>query len=99
MCPKNKKIFFKAGLTSTMENYGEMIYALSQKDEAVRFKDIANNLIVRMPTVTTMLKNGIFYLRGAVLSGRSSGQYLKALLGTIFVYVLFNFCASSKEET
>jgi DtxR family Mn-dependent transcriptional regulator len=56
MGPKNKKIFSKAGLTSTMEDYLETIYFLSQKHEVVRVKDIAENMGVRMPTVTSMLK-------------------------------------------
>jgi len=56
MGPKNKKIFSRAGLTSTMEDYMEVIYSLSRENEAVRVKDIAKNLRVKMPTVTSMLK-------------------------------------------
>jgi DtxR family Mn-dependent transcriptional regulator len=56
MNPKNKKIFSNAGLTATMEDYLESIYILSKESEAVRVKDIANNLHVKMPTVTSMLK-------------------------------------------
>ena len=43
-------------LTSTMEDYLEAIVNLEKEKRAVRVKDIANRLQVRMPTVTSMLK-------------------------------------------
>jgi len=46
----------KKELTPTMEDYLEAIYNLSQEKKAVRVKDIAKRLGVKMPTVTNMLK-------------------------------------------
>jgi len=43
-------------LTPTMEDYLEAIYTLSQEKRAVRVKDVAKKLGVKMPTVTSMLK-------------------------------------------
>ncbi len=43
-------------LTPTMENYLETIFNLSNEKPAVRVKDIAKRLDVKMPTVTNMLK-------------------------------------------
>ena len=43
-------------LTSTMEDYLEAIVNLEKEKRAVRVKDIAKRLQVRMPTVTSMLK-------------------------------------------
>jgi len=43
-------------LTPTMEDYLEAIYNLSKEKKAVRVKDIAQRLGVKMPTVTSMLK-------------------------------------------
>jgi len=43
-------------LTPTMENYLEAIYNLGHEKRAVRVKDIAKRLGVKMPTVTNMLK-------------------------------------------
>ena len=43
-------------LTSTMEDYLEAIVNLEKEKRAVRVKDIAKRLDVRMPTVTSMLK-------------------------------------------
>ena len=43
-------------LTSTMEDYLEAIVNLENEKKAVRVKDIAKRLGVRMPTVTSMLK-------------------------------------------
>ena len=43
-------------LTSAMENYLEAIFNLSNEKRAVRVKDIAGKLGVRMPTVSSMLK-------------------------------------------
>ncbi|MFP4476524.1 MAG: metal-dependent transcriptional regulator [Desulfatibacillaceae bacterium] len=44
-------------ITSTMEDYLEAIYDLDQEKRVVRVRDIAKRLGVRMPTVTSMLKN------------------------------------------
>ncbi len=46
----------KQYITSTMEDYLEAIFNISQEKKAVRVKDIARRLGVRMPTVTNMLK-------------------------------------------
>ena len=43
-------------LTPTMEDYLETIFALSEEKRAVRVKDIAKKLGVKMPTVTNMVK-------------------------------------------
>lgn len=43
-------------LTSTMEDYLETIYDLDLDKRAIRVKDIARRLNVKMPTVTSMLK-------------------------------------------
>lgn len=43
-------------LTSAIENYLEAIFNLSREKRAVRVKDIAGRLGVRMPTVSSMLK-------------------------------------------
>lgn len=47
----------KKPLTSSMEDYLEAIYELNQEKTFVRVKDIAKKLNVKMPTVTSMLKN------------------------------------------
>jgi DtxR family Mn-dependent transcriptional regulator len=47
----------KKNVTPTMEDYLEAIYNLSQEKRVVRVKDIAKRLGVKMPTVTSMLKN------------------------------------------
>jgi DtxR family Mn-dependent transcriptional regulator len=52
---KNLSISIK-DLTPTMQDYLEAIYNLSQEKRAVRVKDIAKRLGVKMPTVTSMLK-------------------------------------------
>ena len=44
------------GLTTTMEDYLETIYNLAREKRAIRVKDIAKRLGVKMPTVTSMLK-------------------------------------------
>ncbi len=44
-------------LTSVMEDYLESIYDLEMKKKVVRVKDIAKKMNVKMPTVTSMLKN------------------------------------------
>ena len=46
----------KQYITSTMEDYLEAIFNISQEKKAVRVKDIARRLGVRTPTVTNMLK-------------------------------------------
>ena len=43
-------------LTPTMEDYLEAIFNLGREKRAVRVKDIAKRLGVKMPTVTNMLK-------------------------------------------
>ncbi len=43
-------------LTPTMEDYLEAIFNLDKEKRAVRVKDIAEKLGVRMPTVTNMIK-------------------------------------------
>ncbi|MBW1802851.1 MAG: metal-dependent transcriptional regulator [Deltaproteobacteria bacterium] len=43
-------------LTPAMEDYLEAIYSLGKEKRAVRVKDIARRLGVKMPTVTNMLK-------------------------------------------
>lgn len=43
--------------TPAMEDYLEAIYNLTQKKRAVRVKDIAKTVGVKMPTVTNMLKS------------------------------------------
>ena len=43
-------------ITPTMENYLEAIFILSKEKGAVRVRDIASKLDVKMPTVTNMLK-------------------------------------------
>ncbi len=44
-------------LTPVMEDYLEAIFDLDQEKKVVRVKDIAKRLGVKMPTVTSMLKN------------------------------------------
>ena len=44
-------------LTSVMEDYLEAIFDLGKEKKVVRVKDIARRLDVKMPTVTSMLKN------------------------------------------
>ncbi len=44
-------------ITSAMEDYLEAIFDLDQEKKVVRVKDIAKRLNVKMPTVTSMLKN------------------------------------------
>ncbi len=43
-------------LTSTMEDYLEVIYDLDMEKKVVRVKDIASRMDVKMPTVTSMLR-------------------------------------------
>ncbi|MGM0418605.1 MAG: metal-dependent transcriptional regulator [Thermodesulfobacteriota bacterium] len=54
-CKNIQKV--KKPLTSSMEDYLEAIYELNQEKSFVRVKDIAKKLDVKMPTVTSMLKN------------------------------------------
>jgi len=44
-------------LTSVMEDYLEAIFDLDRERKTVRVKDIARRMNVKMPTVTSMLKN------------------------------------------
>jgi len=55
---KNNTIenYAKDRLTATIENYLEAIYNLSKEKRAVRVKDIAKKLGVKMPSVTSMLR-------------------------------------------
>jgi len=46
----------KNPITPTMEDYLEAIYNLAREKRAVRVRDIAKKLDVKMPTVTNMLK-------------------------------------------
>jgi DtxR family Mn-dependent transcriptional regulator len=46
----------KNPITPTMEDYLEAIYNLSKEKRAIRVRDIASKLDVKMPTVTNMLK-------------------------------------------
>jgi len=46
----------KNPLTATVEDYLEAFYTLSKEKRAVRVRDIAKRLDVKMPTVTNMLK-------------------------------------------
>ena len=43
-------------LTSVMEDYLETIFDLDREKKAIRVKDIAKRMDVKMPTVTSMLK-------------------------------------------
>ena len=43
-------------ITPTMEDYLEAIFNLSKEKGAIRVRDIARKLDVKMPTVTNMLK-------------------------------------------
>jgi DtxR family transcriptional regulator, Mn-dependent transcriptional regulator len=47
----------KNSITPTMEDYLEAIYNLAKEKGAVRVRDIASKLNVKMPTVTNMLKS------------------------------------------
>ncbi|MDY6856037.1 MAG: metal-dependent transcriptional regulator [Thermodesulfobacteriota bacterium] len=44
-----------ASLTATMEDYLELIYTLGKSGKVVRVRDIAREMNVRMPSVTSML--------------------------------------------
>ncbi|MDD5475604.1 MAG: metal-dependent transcriptional regulator [Syntrophales bacterium] len=46
----------KKPITASMEDYLEAIFDLHRNNKAVRVKDIAGKLDVRMPSVTSMLK-------------------------------------------
>ena len=50
------KNFSDTPITPTMEDYLEAIYNLSKEKRAIRVKDIAKKLDVKMPSVTNMLK-------------------------------------------
>jgi DtxR family Mn-dependent transcriptional regulator len=47
----------KKPLTSVMEDYLEAIFELDKEKRVVRVKDIAKKMNVKMPTVSSMLKN------------------------------------------
>ena len=53
----SKKSKKKMKLTSVMEDYLESIFDLDMSKKVVRVKDIAKKMNVKMPTVTSMLKN------------------------------------------
>ena len=55
-------------ITNVMEDYLEAIYEIGQEKKVVRVRDIAARMDVKMPTVTSMLKN---------LSGRNLVDYEK----------------------
>jgi DtxR family Mn-dependent transcriptional regulator len=55
MAAASKKMIYKP-LTSVMEDYLETIYELNKNKKTVRVKNIANNLSVKMPPVTSMLR-------------------------------------------
>lgn len=55
-------------LTSVMEDYLEAIFDLEKEKKVVRVRDIAGRMDVKMPTVTSMLRN---------LSGRGLVHYAK----------------------
>ena len=55
--PLKPKGSTKKELTSVMEDYLESIFDLSMKKKVIRVKDIAQQMNVKMPTVTSMLKN------------------------------------------
>jgi len=56
MNSKNTNSISDNQLTPTMEDYLETIFNLDKEKRAVRVKDIAKKLGVRMPTVTNMIK-------------------------------------------
>jgi DtxR family transcriptional regulator, Mn-dependent transcriptional regulator len=53
----SKDVASEKALTSTMEDYLEAIFDLDKDKRVVRVKDIARRLDVKMPTVTSMLRN------------------------------------------
>jgi len=55
MVPKNE--IGDKPLTTVMEDYLEAIYELDRKQKAVRVKDIAREMDVKMPSVSSMLRN------------------------------------------
>ncbi|GAU09714.1 DtxR family transcriptional regulator [Desulfoplanes formicivorans] len=57
MVPAAKKDSDNRPLTPAMEDYLEAIYQIGQEKKIVRVKDIAVKMDVKMPTVTSMLKN------------------------------------------
>ncbi len=54
---KKSKNKLSKSITPTMEDYLEAIVNLEKEKKVVRVKDIASKMGVRMPTVTSMLKN------------------------------------------
>eukprot|EP00767_Chilomastix_cuspidata_P007621 gnl/Chilomastix_cuspidata/8362.p1 GENE.gnl/Chilomastix_cuspidata/8362~~gnl/Chilomastix_cuspidata/8362.p1 ORF type:complete len:182 (-),score=4.92 gnl/Chilomastix_cuspidata/8362:587-1132(-) len=57
MAEKKTEKKSKRPLTSSMEDYLEAIFELNKEKSFVRVKDIAKKMNVKMPTVTSMLKN------------------------------------------
>ncbi len=57
MIPHNREDMTQKPLTSVMEDYLEAIYDLDKEKRVVRVKDIAKRMNVKMPTVSSMLKN------------------------------------------
>jgi DtxR family Mn-dependent transcriptional regulator len=57
MVSQNREIVAERPLTSVMEDYLEAIFDLDQEKRVVRVKDIAKRMDVKMPTVSSMLKN------------------------------------------
>jgi len=51
-----KSVKIEKALTPTMEDYLEAIFNLDIEKKAIRVKDIATKMNVKMPTVTNMLK-------------------------------------------
>lgn len=56
MVPQTQKAESEKPLTPVMEDYLETLYDLDMDKRAIRVKDIAKRLNVKMPTVTSMLK-------------------------------------------
>lgn len=57
MVAGSEKKMSEKPLTPVIEDYLETIYDLDREKKAVRVKDIARRMSVKMPTVTSMLKN------------------------------------------
>ena len=56
MAPTKRENLTDKPLTSVMEDYLEAIFDLDKEKRAVRVKDIAKRMAVKMPTVSSMLK-------------------------------------------
>ncbi|MFP4308736.1 MAG: metal-dependent transcriptional regulator [Desulfococcaceae bacterium] len=57
MVPRKTDESREKPLTTVMEDYLEAIYELDQRRQAIRVKDIAREMDVKMPSVSSMLKN------------------------------------------